>query len=119
MTRGQKIKCAVTGAAAGLANGFFGAGGGMLLTPLLRRWVGLEQREALATSLAVIFPLCVVSAAVDYCRGALDPAGALPYLLGGLAGGFLGGRIFIKIPVKWLHRLMGAVILYGGIRTLL
>ena len=56
-------KCAVAGALAGVLNGFFGAGGGMLLVPLLIRWVKMEERKAF-TSVFIILPLCVVSAAV-------------------------------------------------------
>ena len=54
----SRWKHAVAGGLAGMANGFFGGGGGMLLVPLLGRWCGLEQRKAFATSVAVILPLC-------------------------------------------------------------
>ena len=71
---------AVSGAAAGAANGLFGGGGGSVLVPLLTRFCGLEQRQAFSTSLAVILPLCVLSAAVYLFRGGLDLLAALPYL---------------------------------------
>ena len=48
---------ALAGALAGLANGFFGGGGGSVLVPLLTRMCGLDQRRAFATSVAVILPL--------------------------------------------------------------
>jgi uncharacterized membrane protein YfcA len=35
---------------AGLANGLFGAGGGMFLVPLFCRWVKLPSKVSLATS---------------------------------------------------------------------
>ena len=60
----EKVKYALTGALAGAANGFFGAGGGLFLVPLLTRWCGMEEKRAFATSVAVIFPLCALSAAV-------------------------------------------------------
>jgi uncharacterized membrane protein YfcA len=43
---------------------------------------------------------------------------ALPYLLGSAIGGVAAGLWGKKIPVKWLHRLLGALILWGGIRYL-
>ena len=89
--------CLLAGALAGFVNGFFGAGGGMVLVPLLRRWCGLEERRAFATCVAVILPLCVVSAAVYVLRRGVDLTLAAPYLLGGLIGGFLGGRLFPKV----------------------
>jgi len=49
---------AVAGGLAGIANGFFGGGGGMVLVPLLTARCGLDQRRAFATSVAVILPLC-------------------------------------------------------------
>ena len=44
----------VSGGLAGIANGFFGGGGGSVLVPLLTRMCGEEQRQAFATSVAVI-----------------------------------------------------------------
>ena len=39
-------------------------------------------------------------------------------LLGGLLGGWLGGRLFKNIPMDWLRRGFGLLLLYGGIRSL-
>ena len=44
----QKAKLGVSGAAAGLVNGLFGGGGGMVMAPLLTGWCGLEQKRALS-----------------------------------------------------------------------
>ena len=115
----QKIKCAVAGALAGAANGFFGAGGGLFLVPLLSRWAKIEERKAFATSILIILPLCIVSSVIYFLRTSLDLYTALPYLAGGLFGGFFGGRIFPHIPVGLLRKALGLVILYGGIRVLL
>ena len=115
---GSKFRSAVAGGAAGLANGFFGGGGGMLLVPLLTRWCGLDQRQAFATSIAVILPLCALSSAIYRLRGGLDFLLALPYLAGGLLGGFLGGRMFKKLNMAWLRRAFALLILYGGARAL-
>lgn len=115
----RKTKYIVTGALAGLANGFFGSGGGLFLVPLLTRWAGLRQRRAFATSVAVILPLSVVSVVVYFYKGALDLGFAWPFLLGGSAGGLISGRVFQKIPLTMLRRVFGALILYGGVRALL
>ncbi len=88
------LRPAVSGALAGAVNGFFGGGGGMVLVPLLSGWCQLGERRAFATSVAVILPLCVLSAGIYLFRGGLDLMAALPYLLGGLLGGWLGGRAF-------------------------
>ena len=112
------LASAVAGGAAGLANGFFGGGGGMILVPLLASRCGLSQRKAFATSVAVILPLCVLSAVIYWLRGELDFGAALPYLLGGLAGGLIGGKIFKKVSMPWLRRGFALLILYGAWRSL-
>lgn len=113
------FRYALAGAGAGVINGFFGGGGGMLLVPLLAGWCGLSQRKAFATSVAVIAPLCALSASIYWFRGELDPASALPYLAGGLIGGLVGGKVFHRVSMKWLRRGFALLILYGGVKALL
>lgn len=115
----EKYKYAVSGAAAGAANGLFGAGGGMILVPLLTRWAGLEDKKAFATSISIIAPLCVVSIIVYCIQGSMDFTQALPYLIGGFLGGLIGGKVFQKVPAKFLHRALGIIIIYGGVRSFL
>ena len=112
------VPAALAGGAAGLVNGFFGGGGGMVLVPLLMAKCGLDRRRAFASSVAIILPLCALSAVIYYLRGNLDPVQALPYLAGGLAGGLIGGKIFEKVPVLWLKRIFALLILYGAWKAL-
>ncbi len=109
---------ALAGGLAGLANGFFGGGGGMLLVPLLTRRCGLDQRRAFATSVAIILPLCVLSSVIYFLRGGLDLSAALPYLAGGLLGGWLGGKLVNRLDMDWLRRAFALLILYGGFKSL-
>lgn len=115
----KKWKYCVTGALAGLANGLFGSGGGLFLVPLFTRWIGLPQKKALATSVAVILPLSAVSAAVYFFKGAMDLAAAWPYILGGAIGGIFSTRALKRLPVKWLRRGFGALMIYCGVRAVM
>ena len=112
------LPAAMAGGTAGLANGFFGGGGGMLLVPMLVARCGLSRRSAFATSVAVILPLCVLSAVIYWLRDGLDFVAALPYLLGGLTGGLIGGKVFKKVSMPWLRRGFALLILYGAWRSL-
>lgn len=114
-----KWRYVLAGGAAGLANGFFGGGGGSVLVPILTRSCGMEQRRAFATAVAVILPLCVLSVSIYFARGGLSVGAALPYVLGGAAGGWLGGRIFSGVRVDWLRRGFGVLLIYSGLRSLL
>ncbi len=115
----SKTRSALSGAAAGLINGLLGAGGGMVLVPLLVGWCGLEDKKAFATAISIILPLSLTSIAVFAMRESLPLGEAWPYLLGGAIGGGLGGLLFKKMTANALHKLLGVVILWGGVQLLM
>lgn len=112
-------KAAFCGAAAGIINGVFGAGGGMLLVPLLQRFGLAKDRELFASALCVMLPVSAVSFAVHLLKQSVDWKTALPCCIGGLVGGLLGSLLLPKLPLKWLHLGFGLLILYGAVRQLL
>lgn len=115
----EKVKYALTGALAGAANGFFGAGGGLFLVPLLTRWCGMEEKRAFATSVAVIFPLCALSAAVYYVRGGLPFAQSVGYLAGGRGRRRARRADFRKAAHALAAAAFALLLLYGGVRAVL
>lgn len=116
---GKKVFPILAAAAAGAVNGLFGGGGGMVLLPLLERENSLRGHTLFANSLAVMLPLSVVSLAVSAFSAPLPIREALPFLLGGAVGAALGGRVFQKIPTRWLRLLFAAFLCYAGARYLL
>ena len=86
----------------------------MVLIPLLALLTDLKDEEIFPGSLSVILPVCVV--ALLSADGIWRTA--LPYLPGSLIGGYLAGKWGGRIPVKWLHRALGSLILWGGVRYL-
>lgn len=112
------LGASAAGLSAGLVNGLFGAGGGMLLVPLLGMWTPLREDEVFPASVSVIAPVCLISLAFSVSQADFSWRGSLPYLLGSAIGGIGAGLWGKKISVKWLHRLLGALILWGGIRYL-
>jgi len=106
----------IAGAAAGAVAGLFGAGGGMVLVPLLSMLTDLEEDEVFRASVSIILPICVVSIIMTPYYPPLFTV--LPYLLGSCVGGLLAPRIVRHIPTLWLHRALGILIIWGGIRYL-
>ena len=113
----QSIFLGLAGAAAGAVNGLFGAGGGMVLVPLLGKRTGINEQERFPTSIAIIAPICIVSLLVSG-NWELSFQQVLPYLAGSAVGGIAAGLWGKYIPTVWLHRFLGLLILWGGIRYL-
>lgn len=112
------VKTAAVGMLSGLLAGLLGTGGGIAVVEGLER-TGTGERRAHATSLAVIFPISALSAAL-YGSGAHVPLCETLWLcggaaLGGLAGAFLLGRIGIRL----LNNIFTLLMLISGAWMLL
>ena len=118
MRKTSVIRAAIPGLLAGTVNGLLGAGGGMVLVPLLIALACVDEDRLFPSSVAIMLPICVVSLVVSSLSHPLPFRESLPYLLGSTAGGILCGFFGKKIPVKWLHRILGVLVIWGGIRYL-
>ena len=87
----------------------------MVLVPLLTLLTVLKEDAVFPSSIAVILPVCVTALVLSREVRFVD---ALPWLPGSLIGGILAGKYGQRIPVKWLHKLLGILILWGGVRYL-
>lgn len=112
------VGATLAGSGAGMLNGLLGAGGGMVLAPLLRTTTDLEEQTIFPCSVAILFPICIVSLIFSEGWETFSLSSALPYLAGSLLGGIAAGKWGKKIPTLWLHRVLGCLILWGGIRYL-
>ena len=112
----RKYGLIIAGGAAGAVAGLFGAGGGMVLVPLLVAFTDLEDNEIFGASVSIILPICLISIVMTPELPSFTDV--LPYLLGSCLGGFLAPPIARKIPTLWLHRGLGILILWGGLRYL-
>ena len=114
----RTLRFILAGILAGAVNGLFGAGGGMVLVPLLTGLCKVHDEDVFPCSVAIILPICVVSLSISPGFSSLPLKEALPYLLAGLISSIAVVRYEKKIPVKWLHRGLGVLIIYGGVRYL-
>ena len=102
----------------GLISSLFGAGGGLIAVPLFKRQ-GLGQKEAQASAIAVILPLCIISAGVYYYLGYFRISDALGYIPFGIVGTFIGTAIMKRLPDKILKKIFAGFMIYTGINMLM
>lgn len=109
---------ALAGLLAGIVNGIFGGAGGMILIPALQLLTDIREESLFPMSVSVMLPVSLLSLWLTSRSAPLPWTEAWPYLLGSVAGGVLVGLLGRRIPTVWLHRILGIMILWGGIRYL-
>ena len=76
--------------AIGLTLGVLGSGGSILTVPVLTYLVGLEDKVAIASSLAIVGMISFVAAIPQAQRGLVDSRSVLFFGLPGMAGAYIG-----------------------------
>ena len=98
----------IIGAVGGIASGFFGIGGGIVIIPALIYWVGFSQHMATGTTLAMLLPPIGIAAAYEYYRhGNVDLKAAMLLALSMLAGAWIGAYFANLLPGPYLRLSFG------------
>lgn len=113
------MKPAVIGLITGILNGFFGAGGGTILVPAMERFLKTEEHKAHATAIAVILPLCIISAFIYVRNIEIIWKTAVYVSIGGIAGGITGAKFLSKISGRFLHIIFGGFMIAAGVKLIL
>lgn len=114
----KKVSNLLKGFSIGAVNALFGAGGGMIAVPVIKS-KGKSQKEAQASAVAVILPLCVLSAVVYYVRGYYNLSEAVKYVPFALLGAVVGTVILKRIPDRILGKIFSLFMLYLGARMVM
>ena len=113
--KGKRLYFIIAGLICGFLNGFFGAGGGSVAVPLLKK-AGIDEKKAHATSVAVILAVTLVSAGFYLYRGDVTFSDSLSYSITGVFGAVLGSFLLKKLSGKWLSRIFGALVMAASVR---
>lgn len=113
---GFRWEVVASGLVVGVLTGFFGVGGGFLIVPALVLVLGLPMRLAVGTSLVVIAINAAAGIVAHLGSGGINLSLALLFIIGGLVGAIIGGRLAGTIEEAKLARgfavLVAAVGLY-------
>jgi hypothetical protein len=108
------------GLVAGIASGFFGIGGGLVMIPAMVYFFNLTQHQAQGTSLAVLTAPVVILGAIKYYKeGNANLHMALFIAMGLFAGVYIGATLVHYVPDPMLKRLFGVVLLIASIKMIL
>jgi len=106
----------IIGLVAGIASGFFGIGGGVLIVPALVFLCGFSQEQSVGTSLAVLLPPVGLAAVLEYYRhGNVNLKAALMIALGVFVGAWFGAQFAHKLGDAWLKMAFGVFVIGLGI----
>ena len=113
----NKKTAILAGIFAGMLNGLFGSGGGIVAVPLFKK-SGLPQKEAQATVLFMMFILSAVSAGIYLYVGHLAFSDAAGFIPGGILGGILSSVCFKKIKPALLRKIFGGFVTFSAAKML-
>ena len=109
----------VAGLGVGFINGFMGAGGGMVLVPILTLLLKMESRVAHSTAVFVIAPICLVSGITYIVKGVVDWQILLPVAIGTLIGGIAGTFMLKKLKNDVINIIFWCVMIFAGVWMLI
>jgi uncharacterized membrane protein YfcA len=111
-----RARAALVGAIGGAASGLLGIGGGVVMVPLLVSLLGLDQKIAHGTSLAIVVFTAIAAAVVYLVSGPVDLVLAAFLSLGAIFGARLGAHATTRMSSFALKRAFGAMLVLVAIR---
>ena len=106
------LKKIVIGLIAGLINGFFATGGGMILVPAFVYGLKMDEKDARSTSIFCILPMVIVSSIFYFKSNYINWNISIMCAIGGIIGGYIGAKILKKLPEKILKITFILFLLY-------
>jgi uncharacterized protein len=105
------------GLVAGVLSSLFGVGGGFVVVPGLT-FLGLDQRNANATSLAAVVPISAAASIAYLRKGQVNWTVALILLIGGLIGAEIGSRLLKRTSVHLLKIMFLLILVTAAVRLM-
>ena len=126
------IILSLTGVTAGIASGYIGIGGGVIIIPALIYFLKLDQYQAQGVSLALMLPPIGILAFYSYYQNGtfnLIVEGtsqknlliyyALIMAVFFVVGGWLGAKLSFKTPIHIVQLIFGGVMFYASIKMII
>lgn len=102
------------GCGAGFVAGLLGVGGGIVLVPAFRRFLRLDVKRTIATSLVAVALMSCASLVAHTIEGHIAWRFAVPLILGVIPGARLGSRIAVAASERTMRLTCGSLLLVLG-----
>jgi uncharacterized membrane protein YfcA len=109
-SRGELLRLAAIGTAAGAFSGLLGVGGGTVIVPLLIFWFGYGERLATGTSLAAIVLIAALASAGQGLYGNVDVVKGLLLAIPAVGGVILGTALQQRLPERAISLLFALLL---------
>ena len=106
----------IIGLAGGLLSGLFGVGGGVIFVPALVALIGLPQRRAQGTSLAVILPTALVGLLTYAHARPIDVRLALPAAIGSVVLAVISASLVHRVPAYHLKIVFFLLVVASAVK---
>ena len=126
------ITLSLIGLTAGIASGYIGIGGGIIIIPALVYFLNLDQYQAQGVSLALMLPPIGILAFYSYYQTAtfnvvendityknLLIYYALIMALFFIMGGWIGAKLSFKTPIHLVKLVFGAFMFYASVKLIM
>ena len=126
------ITLSLIGLTAGIASGYIGIGGGIIIIPALVYFLNLDQYQAQGVSLALMLPPIGILAFYSYYQtGTFDVVEndithknlliyyALIMALFFIMGGWIGSKLSFKTPIHLVKLVFGAFMFYASVKLIM
>ncbi|MDO5044028.1 MAG: sulfite exporter TauE/SafE family protein [Coriobacteriia bacterium] len=111
----QYLAVAALGLFIGVFSGYLGLGGGFIVVPLLSYLLGMNIKEASATSLVAIVILGLPGVITHAFYGNIDYLLGISFIIGSIPGAKLGSLIVKKVSNRGLTIAFAIVLMLAGV----
>lgn len=103
------------GIVAGFINGFFGAGGGLLLVPMIAYAGKDDAKTAHATTLMCVLFMCISSSVFYFIKKQLDFKLIILCGIGSIIGSLIGTKLLKKLKNKVIDLVFAIILMIAGV----
>lgn len=119
MTGSTILTCLLIGILSGIVAALCGVGGGVVMVPAFVFFLKLEQKTAVATSLAIIIPTALMATAQNARSGYVNWKVAAITAISASIFAYFGAAWLKSMSNETLTRIFGTILVVFGVKMLL